>query len=239
MGVGMHPGRPGGSGARVVTPEILERDGARFVPAVLGAGASDRLRTILSSLLDKAGTRLRGVSGLAPFLTPDGPVGAVAARWLGPAAMPVRAVLFDKTPAANWALGWHQDRTIAVENQVEVEGFSPWSRKGGLLHVAPPMAVLERMVTLRIHLDDVGRENAPLLVALGSHRLGRIPVAEIGQVVANSAVLACLAQAGDVWVYATPIVHASDAAETPVRRRVLQVDYANFDLPGGLEWLGV
>ena len=46
-------------------------------------------------------------------------------------------------------------------------------------------------------------------------------------------------QAGDVWLYATPILHASDAATTPLRRRVLQIDYAGHELPGGLEWLRV
>jgi hypothetical protein len=35
------------------------------------------------------------------------------------------------------------------------------------------------------------------------------------------------------------IVHASERAENPRRRRVLQVDYANRALPSGLEWLGV
>jgi len=39
--------------------------------------------------------------------------------------------------------------------------------------------------------------------------------------------------------YATPIVHASQAAPVPARRRVLQVDFAAVELPGGLEWLGV
>ena len=49
----------------------------------------------------------------------------------------------------------------------------------------------------------------------------------------------CEAEAGDVWLYATPILHASEAAKVPTRRRVLQVDYAAGDLPGGLEWAGV
>lgn len=47
------------------------------------------------------------------------------------------------------------------------------------------------------------------------------------------------AHAGDIWAYATPILHASDAALDPKARRVLQVDYAAFDLPGGLEWSGL
>jgi hypothetical protein len=35
------------------------------------------------------------------------------------------------------------------------------------------------------------------------------------------------------------ILHASQAADQPARRRVLQIDYAATDLPGGLTWLGV
>jgi hypothetical protein len=49
----------------------------------------------------------------------------------------------------------------------------------------------------------------------------------------------CLAEAGDIWLYATPIVHASEAAHVPAHRRVLQVDFAAGDLPGGLTWFGV
>ncbi|MFZ5793300.1 MAG: phytanoyl-CoA dioxygenase, partial [Pseudomonadota bacterium] len=45
--------------------------------------------------------------------------------------------------------------------------------------------------------------------------------------------------AGDIWLYANPILHASDAATDPTHRRVLQLDFAAQDLPGGLEWLGV
>jgi hypothetical protein len=48
-----------------------------------------------------------------------------------------------------------------------------------------------------------------------------------------------VAQAGDVWLYATAILHASDRADNPRRRRVLHVDFAGCDLPGGLEWSGL
>ena len=51
--------------------------------------------------------------------------------------------------------------------------------------------------------------------------------------------MTCVAEAGDVWLYATPILHASEASHRPGHRRVLQVDYAAEELPGGLEWLGV
>jgi hypothetical protein len=151
----------------------------------------------------------------------------------------VRAVMFDKTPEANWAVAWRQDRTLPVADRVEVEGFGQWSTKDGLLHVAPPFAILARMVTLRIHLDPVDAANAPLRAALGSHRLGRVAAEDAAARAAEHPVIDGLADAGDVWAYATPILHASDRAQPPRRRRVLQVDYADFDLPGGLGWAGL
>lgn len=81
--------------------------------------------------------------------------------------------------------------------------------------------------------------NAPLLVAPGSHAAGRVPASAIPEVVRRCGVRRCLAKAGDVWLYATPILHRSDAAVAPEHRRVLQIDHAVEDLPGGLEWLGV
>ncbi|MGF7147828.1 ectoine hydroxylase-related dioxygenase (phytanoyl-CoA dioxygenase family) [Sphingomonas zeicaulis] len=176
---------------------------------------------------------------LRPLLDGNGAIGAIASDLLGAAARPVRLILFDKTQATNWSLGWHQDRTICVAERREVEGFGPWSIKQGLRHVAPPFAILAGMATLRIHLDDVPETNAPLLIAPGSHRAGIVAEPEIDRVVQAHGQFACLAAAGDVWAYATPILHASSAAAQPGRRRVLQVDYAAIDLPGGLEWLGI
>ncbi|GLS19545.1 hypothetical protein GCM10007874_25620 [Labrys miyagiensis] len=121
----------------------------------------------------------------------------------------------------------------------EVEGFGPWSIKNGMQHVAPPIDILAGIVTLRAHLDAVPATNAPLLVAPGSHRRGRIAESEVPRVVAECGSVACLAGRGDVWLYATPILHASEAASQPRRRRVLQVDFAAVGLPGGLRWLGV
>jgi ectoine hydroxylase-related dioxygenase (phytanoyl-CoA dioxygenase family) len=95
------------------------------------------------------------------------------------------------------------------------------------------------MVTVRVHLDPVPVTNGPLLVARGSHKRGRIPEAEIPDVVHQCGVIQCLAEVGDIWLYATPILHASDAAAEQLHRRVLQVDYAVGRLPGGLQWLGV
>jgi Phytanoyl-CoA dioxygenase (PhyH) len=218
----------------------LVRDGAqRFRSAIEPAILQDIENAIAHLMPNQAGVRLHGIGTLRLLLTSPSPVAMVAASVLGEACRPVRAVLFDKTSTANWSLGWHQDRTIAVAERIDVDGFGPWSVKSGLVHVAPPFELLARMVTVRVHLDPVPATNAPLLIARGSHRLGRILVADVPDVVRRCSVLACLAGVGDIWLYATPILHASEAALEPARRRVLQVDFAAESLPGGLQWLGI
>ncbi len=208
------------------------RDGVLPLRAALDEATCADLSTLAT---DRPGRRL-SEAGLAARLAP---LTAIARRLLGEAAFPVRAVLFDKTADRNWSLGWHQDRTIAVKDRQAADSFCPWTTKDGMAHVAPPMRILEAMVTLRLHLDPCGLDNAPLKAALGSHRLGRIAAAEAARAAGDLPVLPCLAERGDVWAYATPILHASDRAARPARRRVLQVDFAAEPLPGCLQWLGV
>ncbi|MGE4306289.1 MAG: phytanoyl-CoA dioxygenase family protein [Novosphingobium sp.] len=218
----------------------LDRDGADFVAGLALDIIGELEKTVAHYGEGQAGVRITGRPELAELLGQSHAIGAYVAHVLGRQAHPVRAVLFDKSDAGNWALGWHQDRTITVVARKEVEGFGSWTCKQGIQHVEPPFAVMDRMVTARIHLDDVDQCNAPLLIALGSHRRGRIPVGGVEDAVAQANVHACLATRGDVWLYRTAILHASARAmEAGRHRRVLQVDYAALDLPGGLEWLGI
>jgi hypothetical protein len=215
-------------------------DGAELYSAVI----SNRELTALSALVDtiligRWGTRIFRHEALVRFIGSHSAVGCLAAALLGEAAQPVRAILFDKTPAANWAVGWHQDRTIAVRERRDVPGFGPWSVKAGVTHVEPPFELLAEMITLRVHVDECDAENGPLWIVPGSHRLGRVAAEQAASIVQNSDHAVCLAAAGDVWAYATPIIHASHRARMPRRRRVLQVDYAAASLPDGLGWLGV
>jgi len=217
----------------------FERDGAQRFPRAAVEMLPEIEATVSGLEPDRAGIRLYGIDGLSALLAPETAIGSVAAGVIGQAARPVRAILFDKTATANWSLGWHQDRTIVVAERCEVEGYGPWTIKAGLLHVAPPFELLARMVTLRVHLDTVSADNAPLLIAPGSHRAGRVAEQDLDSVVAACGVVPCPAERGDIWLYATPILHASEAAAVPQRRRVLQIDYAAEPLPGELEWLGV
>ncbi|WP_445193881.1 phytanoyl-CoA dioxygenase family protein [Sphingomonas sp. Tas61C01] len=218
----------------------FDNHGAELFAQALDEAACGRLEAALAALpKSRPGVRIREGRQLQPFLNHAGPIGAIAVSVLGDRARPVRAILFDKNAERNWALGWHQDRTIVVKERIDAGGYGPWTVKSGLIQVEPPFEILEGMVTLRVHLDAVDERNAPLRIVPGSHRLGRLPEAEIERVVATFGQRLCLAERGDVWLYATSIIHASLAADPPRRRRVLQVDFSADATPGPLTWRGV
>ena len=214
----------------------LITEGAQHHPAAFSLDQVTQLLSLFASAnAARPGFRLSSLDGRHDLIAP---VTRIVRSILGPDARPVRATLFDKSPQRNWSLGWHQDRTIAVRERIDVPGFTHWTCKSGIHHVMPPIELLERMLTVRIHLDPVGADKAPLLVAPGSHRLGRIAEPDIPSAVQRCGIFACLAESGDAWLYATLILHASAASTAPGRRRVLQLLYSADELPAGLEWLG-
>lgn len=217
----------------------LSIHGAQYFPNLV-VPLLDRLHAIADGLPRlRAGTRMVGNAEVASLLAPHELVGRKVADCAGRPMFPVRAILFDKTEETNWSLSWHQDRTIAVKARRDVPGYGPWTVKQGLPHVQPPFAVTEAMLTVRIHLDDVDETNAPLLIAPGSHLRGLIPAGDVDLLATETPPFACLASAGDVWIYRTPILHASRPAAPGRRRRVLQADYSGDALPDGLEWQGI
>lgn len=214
--------------------------GAALFRAVLSEQeVADLVNRLGDDLQRRPGRRLLLDAPTTDLVTGSGKIGAVAVGLLGPNARPVRAVLFDKTQAANWIVAWHQDRTIAVRQRQDTPNFGPWSVKDGIIHVAPPISVLDQMVTLRVHLDACADDNAPLIVALGSHRLGKVTANSAEAAANRHPIHTCHADAGDIWAYSTPILHTSAKSVSGRRRRVLQLDYSANALPGDLKWLGV
>ena len=217
----------------------LNADGAERYPHFLKRGSLSGLQRLTkASEPGRAGVRLTGNPELLAWLGESG-VTDLASRVLRGRAQPVRAILFDKSSVQNWSLGWHQDRTIVVRQRADVPGFGPWSRKSGLTHVEPPFDVIEAMVTARVHIDPVPADNAPLRIAPGSHRAGKVIESGIDALVQRCGTYACLADAGDIWVYRTSVLHASAPSEVAGRRRVLQIDFASVALPFPLEWRGI
>ncbi len=161
----------------------------------------------------------------------------IASRVLGAAAEPVRLILFDKNPSANWSVLWHQDVNIAVRGRTDDAEYGPWSVKEGVPHVVPPALVLESMITLRLHLDDCTPATGALRVAPGTHRAGIVRESEghIGEL--SKAAHDCSASAGDLLLMRPLLFHSSGKATRDARRRVIHIEYAIRSLlPKGLDW---
>jgi ectoine hydroxylase-related dioxygenase (phytanoyl-CoA dioxygenase family) len=150
---------------------------------------------------------------------------------------PVRTLFFDKTPATNWKVPWHQDLTICVEKKYDVPGFTGWSKKEGVLHVQPPAEILGQMITVRLHLDDCGLENGPLRVLPGTHRYGRLSMEQIGHFRKTIAPTTCCLPEGGALIMKPLLLHSSSTAEIPWHRRVLHIELATTPLPPPLAWL--
>ncbi len=157
---------------------------------------------------------------------------------LGAKAFAVRAIYFDKLPGANWKVPWHQDQTVAVKHRIDTPGFGPWSVKEGVPHVEPPASVLEGMLTVRIHLDDCTKDNGPLRVIPGSHKLGRLTPGDARSQLDTHGEVACVVKSGGAVLMRPMLLHASSPCVSPIHRRVIHIEFAANGLPYGLEWAG-
>ena len=164
------------------------------------------------------------------------PVRALVEPFLGSDFFAARALYFDKLPDANWKVPWHQDLSVALAVRRDVEGFGPWSYKAGVLHAQAPVSLLERMVTLRLHLDACPATNGPLCVLPGTHRHGKLNPTQITVLRSQVAETVCEVECGGALLMRPLLLHASSAAESPNHRRVIHIEYANTLLPDRLEW---
>jgi hypothetical protein len=145
----------------------------------------------------------------------------IASGHLPSAAVAIQAIAFDKTPATNWKVAWHQDLMFPFGAAASAPGFDLPTRKDGVDFARPPRAVLEELVAVRLHLDPCGPTNGPLRVCPGSHREGLIPSAACAARVAHGGEFACLAEQGEAILMRPLLLHASSQASHPARRRVL------------------
>ena len=215
-------------GWAVTAPVVPQLAVDRVVAELARHGDVERSRGGVRNLLDTA--------PVVRELARSAPVRAVAEAVLGPHCFAVRAILFDKTAGANWKVTWHQDATIAVRARASLVGWGPWSEKEGVPHVQPPAELLERMLGVRVHLDDCGADNGPVRVLPGSHRVGRLSAAAIDAWRTAHPAVDCLAERGAILAIRPLILHASSAAVSPAHRRVLHLEFAAEELPAPLEW---
>jgi ectoine hydroxylase-related dioxygenase (phytanoyl-CoA dioxygenase family) len=171
------------------------------------------------------------------LLSRSNPITNLVHAVIGGEARAVRGIFLDKTAAANWPVHWHQDLSIAVAEKQDIEGWKGWSLKNGIPHVQPPAAILERMLTVRLHLDDCGADNGPLKVRPGTHNSGRLSRERIDELAREVPEEICCLAPGDALIMRPLLLHASSRAREPRHRRVIQLEFAPADLlPAGLRW---
>lgn len=217
-------------------------EGFLLVAGVIEAAEIEELRHAVDHLEVPEGHRggVRGVlekSALLRRFAYGGAPATLAREVLGAAARPVKGTLFDKTPGSNWLVPWHQDLTITVHEQKEVDGFGPWTVKDGVAHVQPPTWVLDGVLAVRVHLDAAASENGALRVVPGSHKSGRLSKGAAHQLRAARGEVTCAAEAGGVLLMFPLLLHSSSPCRSPSHRRVLHLEYSAVDLPGGLRWV--
>lgn len=230
---------------RSALAQQVELDGFALVPGVLDAATIERVLAAMEQFDPEGGTGRRGglrhVASRVPSiaeLTASPAIRALVEPALGAEAVLARSLWFDKTATANWNVAWHQDLTLAVKDRIDVPGYSAWSVKDGVPHVQPPDEVLQRMLAVRLHLDDCGTENGALRVLPGSHREGRLSDAAVDRWRREIPEVLCTARAGDTLLMRPLLLHASSAAVSPAHRRVLHLEFGTGTLPGGLHWFG-
>lgn len=211
-------------------------DGAWRLPSGL---AAERLSTLpVDEALDGDAAGSRGLLSRPWCAALVDPIRRClhAAGVLDGDAVAVQCTLFRKTADRNWKVPYHQDLSVPVAARVEHPELSGWSSKEGALYVQPPAALLEKLLAVRLHLDDCGQEDGALRVVPGSHRHGRIESRRIAGIEKSTREQVCLAAAGDLWLMRPLLLHASSKAARPSGRRVLHFLFAPPRPGCGLQW---
>ena len=221
--------------AKVVSE--FKRSGYFVIPSVIDEVMNRRLRAFVGGIAHGgAGSRRlldeRWCAHLAGALRDDARIRSLLPR----SAVAVQCTLFDKSPAKNWLVSLHQDLSIPVLGRVDDPGLSGWSEKEGQLYVQPPVSALERLVAVRVHIDDCTSENGALRVVPGSHLLGRVDQTKAESLGEQHGETLVPVGRGGALVMRPLILHASSKAITPSARRVLHFVFGPPRLPLGLEW---
>ena len=210
---------------------ILPSSGFSVVRGVFTKSQCREMRDILAQ---ESGYKIRDVLRKYPALV----------KYLSDSEIPklckdsyaVRSILFRKPQESNWSVPWHQDVLIQVDKEKSCAGFGPWSNKEGVVHVQPPVEVMQEIMACRIHLSRCDACDGPLRVIPGSHLDGYVPFAGITQVEGRKCEsIEC--NEGDVLLFSPLLLHASSPVTSTSDRAVLHLELAGLDLePYGLNW---
>ncbi|MEM9271404.1 MAG: phytanoyl-CoA dioxygenase family protein [Cyanobacteria bacterium P01_F01_bin.143] len=148
----------------------------------------------------------------------------------------IKATYFNKNIDHNWMVGWHQDKTISVQEKIAYPGFVNWTIKEGIFHVQPPLEILQSIITIRIHLTNTNQDNGALKVIPESHKMGILSSQQITEFKTNHRITICNLKAGDALIMSPLLLHSSSRSKTEQNRQVIHLEYSSTNLPEKLQW---
>lgn len=145
-----------------------------------------------------------------------------------------KAIYFDKPKTSNWFVAYHQDLSISVAHKADVVGYTNWTYKKKQFGVQPPINILERTITVRIHLDHTTKDNGALRVIPKSHAKGIIrPNSKHWDL---SKEIICNVNKGSIMLMKPLLLHASNKTINNERRRVIHLEFNDTPLHKPLKW---
>lgn len=145
-----------------------------------------------------------------------------------------KSIYFDKPQNSNWYVSYHQDLTISVDEKLDLPGFSNWTKKQNQFAVQPPVSILEKNLTVRIHLDDTDENNGALKVIPQSHLKGIYRPETINW--AEEKEISCNVPSGAVMLMKPLLLHSSGRTTNQKQRRVIHIEFSDQELPPSLNW---
>lgn len=217
-------------------PDFL-RDGFAVVPNVLSALQSEAAAAAVGAIAaDGPGTRCLLDQDWCRALAADMRAHPGIKAVLADDYVAVQCTYFEKSVGQNWLVPVHQDLSIPVHARVAHPGLRGWSEKEGSLFVQPPAALLERLVSVRIHLDPCLEPDGPLQFVPATHLLGRIDAVQARELRRTGPVVSCTVDRGAALLMRPLALHTSSKATGTSRRRVLHFVFGPPALPYGLQW---
>lgn len=215
----------------------MTHEGFCVLPDVLDAARVAALRAQIAELSPEAarnGLDQPWCRELAAELLAHPAIAHVA----GQDSVAIQCTVFDKSPTRNWLVAWHQDLSLPLAEHVptsrsrDLQGWKGWSTKHQVCFAQPPAQVLERVLAVRVHLDECGEHDGGLRVMPRSHRAG---IGDPGQTPDLPHTLCCVPEGGALLM--RPLLwHASSKSTSGRPRRVLHFVLAPRTLPHGLRW---
>jgi ectoine hydroxylase-related dioxygenase (phytanoyl-CoA dioxygenase family) len=213
--------------------------GFAILPGVLTPDDLDPLMAKLSERgiqRSRAGVRHAMRFSCVNALATDNRLLGMVRKVLGDGALPFKATVFDKSSTANWLVVWHQDTALPLKHRRDIPDWGPWSVKDGVTYAHAPASALNKVLALRVHLDDSTPANGPLRVLPGTHVHGVLTDEAIHDLSTRLESTECSVPKGGVLAMRPLIIHASSKSQTESARRVLHIEYAETAMiAAGLE----